>query len=221
MPRRWRPVGPTTSSSTWIICGGKVCFQSSKMSDQSVYLVGCSASNFAGAALTLRETTEVRRGLSWLSDKPKVPKRMHLGTLLAEFSADVFAITGMPEDSLARIGCRPVRTKEHSGVRREGPQGGKRGLRGRGMHRVSHVDVDRRDQREMAVHIVKLLSPSEAHRSTTKSGEYGHVCQAALHHTWNTILACWHTRSRLAITPSDTFSSAGFCMLCAGVSGAA
>src|SRR5262245_60270530 len=40
--------------------------------------------------LTLRETTEVRRGLSWLSDKPKVPKCIHLSTLLAQFSADVF-----------------------------------------------------------------------------------------------------------------------------------
>src|SRR4029450_12015091 len=97
--------------------------------------------------LTLRETTEVRRSLSWLSDKPKVPKRIHLGTLLAEFSADVFAITGMPEDSSARIGCRPVRTKEHSGVRREGPRGGKRGLRGRRIHQVTHFDFDRRDPR--------------------------------------------------------------------------
>jgi hypothetical protein len=37
-------------SSTWIMGGGKICLQGSKVTDQSVDLVGYPASNFAGAA---------------------------------------------------------------------------------------------------------------------------------------------------------------------------
>jgi hypothetical protein len=71
--------------------------------------------------LTLRETAEVRGGLTWLMDHPEVPQRIHLGTLLADVAADLFAIPSVAKDRLASIGRHPILTEEQCGVRRQRP----------------------------------------------------------------------------------------------------